>query len=51
MDICIRSPNFTLYISYQTAFFKKMYSEVNSKRILIIVAPEEAEIFKDYCLF
>ena len=25
-----------------------MYCEVSSKRILIIFAPEEAEIFKDY---
>jgi hypothetical protein len=48
MDICIRPPDFTLYLSYQTAFFKKMYCEVNSKRNLIIFAPEEAEIFKDY---
>jgi hypothetical protein len=29
-------------------FSKKMYCEVISKRILIIFAPEEAEIFKDY---
>jgi hypothetical protein len=34
--------DFTLYISY------KAYCEVISKRILIIFAPEEAEIFKDY---
>jgi hypothetical protein len=42
---------FTLYISYETTFFKKIYCEVISKRILIIFAPEEAEIFKDYFLF
>jgi hypothetical protein len=32
-------------------FFKKIYCEVISKRIWIIFAPEEAEIFKDYLLF
>jgi hypothetical protein len=37
-----------LYISYKTTFFKKIYCEVISKRILIIFAPEEAEISKDY---
>jgi hypothetical protein len=42
------TPDFTLYISYQTTFFKQKYCEVISKRILIIFAPEEAEIFKDY---
>jgi hypothetical protein len=31
--------------------FQKNYSEVISKRILIIFAPEEAEIFKTYLLF
>ena len=41
------TPDFTLYISYQTTFFKQKYCEVISKRILIIFAPEEAEIFKD----
>jgi hypothetical protein len=38
----------TLYISYKTIFFKTFYCEVISKRILIIFAPEEAEIFQDY---
>ena len=33
--------DFTLYISYKITFLKK-------KTILIIFAPEEAEIFKDY---
>jgi hypothetical protein len=37
-----------LYISYKTTFFKKNYCEVIFKWILIIFAPEEAEIFKDY---
>jgi hypothetical protein len=37
-----------LYISYKTTFFYFFYCEVISKRILIIFAPEEAEIFKDY---
>jgi hypothetical protein len=37
----------TLYISYKT-IFPKNYCEVISKLILIIFAPEEAEIFKDY---
>jgi hypothetical protein len=40
--------DFTLYISYKTTLKKKKYCEVISKRILIIFAPEEAEIFKDY---
>jgi hypothetical protein len=39
----------TLYISYKTTFFFFFfYCEVVSKRILIIFAPEEVEIFKDY---
>ena len=40
--------DFTLYISYKTTFVKKKNCEVISKRNLIIFAPEEAEIFKDY---
>ena len=40
--------DFTLYISYKTTFFQNFYCEVISKRILIIFAPEEAEIFIDY---
>jgi hypothetical protein len=47
MDISIRLPRF-----YATNFIsnhiKKKYCEVISKRILIIFAPEEAEIFIDY---
>jgi hypothetical protein len=47
MDISIRLPRF-----YATNFIsnhiKKKYCEVISKRILIIFAPEEAEIFNDY---
>jgi hypothetical protein len=47
MDLSIRHPRF-----YATNFIsnhiKKKYCEVFSKRILIIFAPEEAEIFKDY---
>jgi hypothetical protein len=35
-------------ISYKTTFFIFFYCEVISKRILIIFAPEEAEIIKDY---
>jgi hypothetical protein len=31
----------------KTTFFNFFYCEVISKRILIIFAPEEAEIFKD----
>jgi hypothetical protein len=40
--------NITLYISYKGTFFIFFYCEVVSKQILIIFAPEEAEIFKDY---
>jgi hypothetical protein len=47
MDIIIRHPRF-----YATNFIsnhiKKKYCEVFSKRILIMFAPEEAEISKDY---
>ena len=49
MDISIRHPRFyAIYISYKTTFFNFFYCEVISKRILIIFAPEEAEIFKEY---
>ena len=48
MDISIRHPRFYANISYKTTFFNFFYCEVISKRILIIFAPEEAEIFKDY---
>jgi len=37
-----------LYISYKTTFLKFVYCEVIFKRIFIISAPEEGEIFKDY---
>ena len=40
--------DFLLYISYKTTFFKNNYCLVISKWILIIFAPEETEIFKDY---
>jgi hypothetical protein len=40
--------DFTLYIPYKTTIFQQNYSGVYSKPILIIFAPEEAEIFKDY---
>ena len=33
---------------YTTHIFQKIYCEVISKRILIILTQEEAEIFKDY---
>jgi hypothetical protein len=36
-----------LYISYKTTFFKKFIVKSFLKRILIIFAPEEAEMFKD----
>jgi hypothetical protein len=48
MDISIRHPQFTLYISYKTTFLIFFYCEVISIRILIIFAPEEAEILKYY---
>jgi hypothetical protein len=32
----------------EDTFFQQIYCEVISKRILIIFAPEEADIFKDY---
>ena len=48
MDISIRLPRFyAIYFIYNHIFQKK-YCEVISKWILIIFAPEEAEIFKDY---
>ena len=40
--------DFTLYISYKITLKKQNYCEVISKRILIIFAPEDANIFKDY---
>jgi hypothetical protein len=42
------SPSNLRYIFHIKPHFSKNYSEVISKRILIICAPEEAEIFKDY---
>jgi hypothetical protein len=41
------SLEFTLYISYNH-IVQKNYFEVISKRVLIIFAPEQAEIFKNY---
>jgi hypothetical protein len=41
-------PSILRYIFHIKPHFSKNYSEVISKRILIICAPEEAEIFKDY---
>ena len=45
MDISIRHPRF--YAIYFIIIIKK-YCEVIFKRLLIIFAPEEAVIFKDY---
>jgi hypothetical protein len=42
------SPSILRYIFHVKPHFQKHYCEVMSKRILIIFAPEEAEIFKDY---
>jgi len=42
------SPSILRYIFHIKPYFSKNYCEVISKRILIIFAPEEAEIFKDY---
>jgi hypothetical protein len=39
------------YIFHIKPHFSKNYCEVISKRILIIFAPEEAEIFKDYFVY
>ena len=51
MDIySIRHPRFYAIYFIWNHIFKKYYCEVISKRILIIFAPEEAEIFKDYFL-
>ena len=48
MDLSIRHPRFyAIYLIYNH-IFQKRYCEVISKRILIIFAPEEAELFKDY---
>ena len=40
-------PSILRYIFHIKPHFSKKYCEVISKRILIIFAPEEAEIFKD----
>ena len=43
------SPLILCYVFHiKPHFSKKNYCEVISKQILIIFAPEEAEIFKDY---
>jgi hypothetical protein len=47
MDINIRHPRFYAIYFINIHIFQKNYCKV-SKRILIIFAPEEAEIFKDY---
>jgi hypothetical protein len=43
----VNGHKYSPYISYKT-IFQKNYCEIISKPILIIFAPEEAEIFKDY---
>jgi hypothetical protein len=48
MDISIRHPPFYPIYFIKNHIFQIFYCEVISKRILIICAPEEAEIFKDY---
>jgi len=40
--------DFTQYISNKTTFFQKYNCKDISKRIFVILGPEEAEIFKDY---
>jgi len=43
------SPSILRYVSHIKPHFSNFfYCEVISKRILIIFAPEEAKIFKDY---
>jgi hypothetical protein len=44
-------PSILRHIFHIKPHFQKNYCEVISKWILIIFAPEEAEIFKDYLLF
>jgi hypothetical protein len=44
------SPSILRYIFHLKPHLIFFYCEVISKRILIIFAPEEAEIFKDYLL-
>jgi hypothetical protein len=49
MNISIRHPRFyAIYFYIKPHFSIFFYCEVISKQILIIFAPEEAEIFKDY---
>ena len=48
MDISIRHPRFYAIYFISNHIFQNKYCEVISKRILIISAPEEAEIFKAY---
>ena len=49
MDISIRHPRFdAIYFIYNHIFQFFFYCEVILKRILIILTPEEAEIFKEY---
>jgi hypothetical protein len=42
------SPSILRYIFHIKPHFSKTLLEVISKRILIVFAPEEAKIFKDY---
>ena len=49
--LVLKTPSILCYIFHIKPHFSKkknVYCEVISKRILIIFAPEEAEIFKDY---
>jgi hypothetical protein len=48
MDISIRHPRLYAIYFIQNHIFQKNNCEVISKRILIIFAQEEAEIFIDY---
>ena len=45
------SPSILHYIFHIKPHFQKNYCEVISKRILIIFAPEEAEIFRLFVYF
>jgi hypothetical protein len=50
MDISIRHPRFYAIYFISNYIFQKHHCEVISNRILIIFAPEEADIFNDYLL-
>jgi hypothetical protein len=51
MDISIRHHPIIRYIFHSKPHLKNIYCEVISKRILIIFAPEEAELCKDYIFY